>query len=199
MTQLAKPGLTLIEPRQSRRRVLKSGVLAAGAWFFLPRLARAHKRDARAHERTLALYNCHTGESLKRVYWFRGQYLSEALTDINHILRDHRANETRSIDLHLLDLLCTIQRKLAPHQAFHVISAYRTPATNAMLRRHSKGVAKHSLHMQGKAIDIRLPGYASATVRRVALALRRGGVGYYPRAGYVHVDTGQVRSWRSPS
>ncbi len=145
------------------------------------------------------MYNCHTGESLKRVYWFRGQYLSEALTDINHILRDHRANEIQSIDLHLLDLLCTIQRKLAPHQAFHVISAYRTPATNAMLRRHSKGVAKHSLHMQGKAIDIRLPGYASATVRRVALALRRGGVGYYPRAGYVHIDTGQVRSWRSPS
>ena len=199
MTQLAKPGLTLIEPRQSRRRVLKSGVLVAGAWFFSPRLARAHKRDLWAHERTLALYNSHTGESLKRVYWFRGHYLSEALTDINHILRDHRANETRSIDLRLLDLLCTIQRKLAPHRAFRVISAYRTPATNAMLRRHSKGVAKHSLHMQGKAIDIHLPGYSSATVRRVALALRRGGVGYYPRSGYVHVDTGRVRSWRSPS
>jgi uncharacterized protein YcbK (DUF882 family) len=196
MTQWLKPSLTCFIPQLSRRYFLKSGVLAA-AMCLAPHVAFAHPgaEHRRAYERLLTLYNTHTGESLKTVYWSQGDYIVEAVADINHILRDHRANETASMDLELLDLLYAIQQKLASHQPFHVISGYRTPSTNALLQRRSKRVSKHSLHMQGKAADVRLPGHDTQTLRRVALALGRGGVGYYPSSNFIHVDTGRVRSW----
>ena len=178
----------------SRRRVLAAGIMAAASWC-TPRFVDAALRSFNAHERSIAFYNTHTSETLSTVYWFQGEYLPEALQNINHILRDHRADAVKSIDCRLLDLLYTMQCKLESRRPFHVISGYRTPHTNAALRTRGRGVAKKSLHMQGRAIDIRLPGTDSALVRRVAMSLKAGGVGYYRRSNFVHLDTGPVRSW----
>jgi uncharacterized protein YcbK (DUF882 family) len=146
-------------------------------------------------ERTLAFYNTHTREELKTVYWREGGYVTSSLTDLDYLLRDHRANQLTLMDPRLFDLLYAIQEKLNLTRPFHVISGYRSPETNAYLRRRSRGVAKNSLHMQGKAIDIRIPGYQSKELKRVALSLGRGGVGYYARSNFVHVDLGRVRHW----
>jgi uncharacterized protein YcbK (DUF882 family) len=146
-------------------------------------------------EKAVALYNTHTGESVNAVYWFRGQYLPEAMSAVDRVLRDHRTDEIKPIDPQLLDLLHAISGELECSHPFYVISAYRSPTTNAFLRFMSRRVAEHSLHMDGKAIDLRIPGWASDAVRRVAMELRMGGVGYYPRANFVHVDVGPVRYW----
>jgi uncharacterized protein YcbK (DUF882 family) len=152
--------------------------------------------DARpAGDRGLEFYNTHTDERLHTTYWSDGQYVSSALTDINFILRDFRADEIRAIDLRLLDLLHRLHASLETREPFHIISGYRTAATNAMLRGASEGVARHSLHIEGMAIDIRVPGRDLAVLRRAALALREGGVGYYPKSDFVHVDVGRVRTW----
>jgi uncharacterized protein YcbK (DUF882 family) len=137
----------------------------------------------------------HPDERLRTTYWADGGYVPNALTDINFILRDFRANEIKAIDLRLLDLLHRLNASLETSQPFHVISGYRTAATNAMLRGASAGVALHSLHIDGMAIDIRVPGHDLAVLRRAALALRGGGVGYYPQSDFVHVDVGRVRTW----
>lgn len=196
MTQWSQPSITGSKPQLSRRCFLNYGVILA-ATCLTPHvtLARPYQNRSRVSEKVLALYNTQTGENLTTVYWAQGDYVGEAIADINHIFRDHRANAIRSIDLDLLDLLYAIQQKLDSHEPFHVISGYRTPATNALLRRRSKRVSKHSLHMQGKAVDISLPGYDAQTIRRVALSLNRGGVGYYPYSNFIHIDTGPVRSW----
>jgi uncharacterized protein YcbK (DUF882 family) len=146
-------------------------------------------------EKTVALYNTHTGESINAVYWFRGQYLPEAMSAVDRILRDHRTDEVKPIDPQLLDLLHAISEELDCTQPFDIISAYRSPATNAFLRFMSRRVAEHSLHMDGKAVDVRIPGRDSHTVRGVAMELGMGGVGYYPRSNFVHVDVGPVRYW----
>ncbi len=146
-------------------------------------------------ERKLAFYNTHTGEKLKTTFWADGQYIQESLTDINKILRDHRTGEIHPIDPELLDLLHALQNKVERKDVYSIISGYRSPATNAMLNKKSSGVAKHSLHMQGKAIDIRLSGCELKNLRNAALALKRGGVGYYPASNFIHVDTGRVRFW----
>jgi len=146
-------------------------------------------------EKAVALYNSHTGESLNAIYWVRGQYLPEALSAVDRVLRDHRTDEIKSIDPQVLDLLYAINEELECHRPFYIISAYRSPTTNAYLRFMSRRVAEHSLHMDGKAVDLRLPGWASYTLKRVAVDLQMGGVGYYPRADFVHVDVGPVRYW----
>ena len=146
-------------------------------------------------ERALALYNVHTGERLKIVYWFKGKYLPTALKNLNRLLRDHHSNAITSIDPQLLDLLYTLGNTLETPAAFHILSAYRSPATNAMLRQHYSGVAEHSLHIEGKAVDIYTPGRDMAVVRRAAIELQYGGVGYYPESNFVHIDTGPVRTW----
>jgi len=146
-------------------------------------------------EKAVALYNSHTGESLNATYWVKGQYLPEALSAVDRVLRDHRTDEIKSIDPQVLDLLYAINEELECHRPFYIISAYRSPTTNAYLRFMSRRVAEHSLHMDGKAVDLRLPGWASYTLRRVAVDLQMGGVGYYPRADFVHVDVGPVRYW----
>ena len=110
-------------------------------------------------------------------------------------MRDYRANEIKPIDPVLLDQLYALKLKTGTKSPFHVISGYRTPATNAMLRRRSNGVARRSYHTKGKAIDIRLPGYDTHRLRNAALSLRSGGVGYYRNSNFVHVDTGPVRTW----
>jgi uncharacterized protein YcbK (DUF882 family) len=146
-------------------------------------------------ERSLAFYNTHTGESSLTVYWAAGEYLEDGLREINTVLRDHRADETYPMDRNLLDLLTALQAEVNCRNAFHVISGYRSPATNASLRGKSSGVARRSYHMQGKAIDIRLPGCAHADLHKAALALKAGGVGNYAASDFIHVDVGPVRRW----
>ena len=147
-------------------------------------------------ERSLSLYNPHTKDSFKGVYWRNGKYVGEALQNINHIMRDFRAHDIKQIDTHLLDLLSVISIKLKPEKPFHVISGYRSPETNAKLRKRGKGAAKNSYHIQGKAVDIRLPGYRTSVLRRTAFKLRKGGVGYYPHQKFVHIDVGPIRYWK---
>jgi uncharacterized protein YcbK (DUF882 family) len=146
-------------------------------------------------ERRLSLYNTHTGEKLETVYWASGEYLPDALSKINHILRDHRTGRVRPIDMHLLDILHALSKKLCAKQPFHIISGYRSPETNKLLRYRSKKVASKSLHLRGKAIDIRLPGCELRKLREAALELKGGGVGLYSRLNFVHLDTGRFRLW----
>lgn len=143
----------------------------------------------------LALYNTHTGESLTSVYRRDGTILPDAIAALSHILRDHRTDEVKTIDARLLDLLAELARRLDCREPFHVISGYRSPATNAALRRQSRGVAHRSYHLQGKAIDVRLPGVDTALLWRAALREQGGGVGHYPRSDFIHLDTGPVRQW----
>ncbi len=149
-----------------------------------------------AHEaRTLAFDNLHTGEKATIEYWSQGSYVADALTSINHLLRDFRNNEVHVIEPKLLDLLAMLRRTIGTREPFQVISGYRSPATNAMLHAESHGVAAKSLHMQGMAIDIRLADCDLNRLHSAARALRLGGVGYYPGPDFVHVDVGRVRYW----
>jgi uncharacterized protein YcbK (DUF882 family) len=145
--------------------------------------------------RFLAFNNLHTGEATKLVYWEKGRYIKGALSEINHVLRDHRTGDVARIDPALLDQLFVLHNKLESRTPFQVISGYRSPKSNAMLREHSKGVARHSMHTEGRAIDIRLQDARLINVRNAALAMNAGGVGYYPESQFVHVDTGRVRHW----
>ncbi|MGC2457862.1 MAG: YcbK family protein [Gallionellaceae bacterium] len=146
-------------------------------------------------ERTLSLYNLHTGETLKTTYWMEGEYIPESLSDINHLLRDFRNGEIKPIDPGLLDLLHAITLRLGTSKPIQLVSGYRSPATNALLHAHSSGVAKHSLHMDGMAADIRIPGHDLRELHKVAVAMHGGGVGYYSQSDFVHVDVGHVRYW----
>jgi uncharacterized protein YcbK (DUF882 family) len=150
---------------------------------------------AGAIEKSVGLYHIHTGEQLRTVYWRHGKYQPGALQEVNYLLRDYHTNEVKPIDPQVLDLLYAMRKLLDTNGPFQVLSGYRSPATNAKLRHHDREVAVHSLHMEGKAVDIRLPGRDLVGVRRAALAVQAGGVGYYPRANFLHVDTGPVRSW----
>ena len=150
---------------------------------------------APARDRELAFYNTHTGEKLSATFWSDGSYLDAGIEQISWLLRDHRADETSNMDPRLLDLLYTLQQKTGHAGEYHVISGYRSPATNAMLSKQSSGVAKRSYHMLGQAIDIRLPGFDTRELHRAARSLKAGGVGYYSRSDFVHVDTGRVRYW----
>ncbi len=146
-------------------------------------------------ERVLRLHNLHTGENLKATYWAEGRYIAEEMAALNRVLRDHRSNEAYTMDQRLFDMLHLLQQQVDSNGSYHVISGYRSPATNAKLHKKSNGVAKRSLHMQGRAIDIRLPGVELKHLRQAALNLKAGGVGYYPRSGFIHVDTGRTRFW----
>jgi uncharacterized protein YcbK (DUF882 family) len=148
-----------------------------------------------AGRRELRFSNLHTGEKLDVEYFSGGQYLPDALTTVNHFLRDFRTGDVHTIDPRLLDLLHNLVGVTDTARPFQVISGYRSPATNEMLRHRSEGVAANSLHMVGQAIDIRLADIPLDQLRRAALSLKRGGVGYYPASDFVHVDTGRVRFW----
>jgi len=178
----------------TRRHFLKLGAFA-GMASLAPFKSFAGVHPAAPSERALVLYNTHTGEQLKTVYCANGEYIPGALTEINHILRDHRNEEIGAMHPQLLDLLHSISARLDSQQPLHIISGFRSKETNAMLAERSGGVAKHSLHMQGLAIDIRVPGRDLAVLRKAAIALQGGGVGYYPRSDFVHVDVGRVRYW----
>jgi len=178
----------------SRRGFLQTGAVALAAACLSGRSFAAISA-ASAPERKLGFYNTHTGEQLNTVYWADGAYQPEGLKEIYQMLRDHRSGDVSPIDARLLDLLYLLSASLNTNERFHVISGYRSPLTNAMLSKKSNGVAKHSLHMDGLAIDILVPGRNLADVRRAAIALNGGGVGYYPASDFVHMDVGRVRIW----
>jgi uncharacterized protein YcbK (DUF882 family) len=174
----------------SRRHFLACAGSAAAGLLAAPRPALAA-----VSERRLSFVHTHTNEQLSVAYASLGQYRPDALSRIDHLLRDFRTGEIHAIDPALLDLLDDLSALSGTRSPFHVISGYRSPTTNAMLRGRSEGVARHSLHMDGRAIDIRLPDVPLRQLRDAAVALGRGGVGYYPGSSFVHVDTGRVRTW----
>lgn len=148
-----------------------------------------------ASERSLSFLHTHTGERLEAEYCSGGQYQPECLTQVNHFLRDFRTGAVHPIDPGVLDILFGLQVLADRSAVFEVISGYRSPATNEMLRRTSEGVAHHSMHLLGQAIDVRLEGFPTARLATLARSLGRGGVGFYPASDFVHVDTGRVRFW----
>ena len=174
-----------------RRQFLKAGI---GVCTMLS-LPSVYAKSMNTGEKKLAFLNLHTGERIRSTYWAEGSYIPEELQAIEHLLRDHRTGEIHSIDTNLLDLLQLLHNQIGVRKEFHIISAYRSPKTNAMLASRNNGVVKKSLHMQGKAIDIRLPECSLSNLRKVALSLKSGGVGYYPKSNFVHIDTGRVRFW----
>jgi uncharacterized protein YcbK (DUF882 family) len=182
----------LSESVLSRRGFLKLGAAALLA-ASVPGKALAN--IASTPERTLSFYHLHTGEQLNATYWADGSYQQQGLAEIYNLLRDFRTGVVNPIDTQLLDLLHNLALKLDVNKPFHVISGYRSPKTNAMLAKNSSGVAKHSLHMDGLAVDIRLPGRDLSSLHRAALSMQAGGVGYYPVSDFVHVDVGRVRQW----
>lgn len=145
--------------------------------------------------KNLRLRNLHTNEAIDCTYWVEGEYQFDALEDINHCLRDHRSGQVTVIDPLLLDQVHALQSTLQHQGEIHIISGYRSPETNAKLHSQSNGVAKKSLHMQGRAIDLRMPKQQLSQVRKAALAMKAGGVGYYPSDNFLHLDTGRVRHW----
>ena len=178
-----------------RRTFLKAGVFSLAA-LSLPTHALAYLDKITSPEKSISLHNIHTGESLKKaIFWAEGEYVQQTLEDVNFLLRDYRNDKIKTIDPQLLDILYTLHQKVGGFRPFQVISGYRSPETNAFLARTTNGVAQKSLHIQGKAIDIRLPGYDLADLRKAAMTLKSGGVGYYPKSEFIHLDTGKIRYW----
>ena len=189
-----KSNFHIIERKFSRRDFIKGGVLAT-LGSLMPNSLFASEEEPR----TLKMFNIHTGKRINVVYYENGEYNIEAMNEIYDLMADYRAHEVMEIDNQLIDLLHYIQ-KYSGEREIELLSGYRSPHTNYELRRHHRGVAKHSFHMYGKAADIRIPKLSLRTLRRIALHLsnyyQKGGVGYYPRHGFVHVDVGPLRRWR---
>lgn len=200
MTGIIHPDDLLEKNRQAaeryhsdRRGFLKAGLFATAALgFWTPALAQAATPAA---GRAMKLTNIHTGEKFHGEYWYNGRYIPGAFGEIKSVMRDYRTGEIFPIDPRLMDILYVLQNRLENFTAFEVLSGYRSPKTNAMLRRISRGVAKHSLHMSGQAVDLNQPGTRLTSVHRAAIKLQAGGVGYYPKSDFVHIDTGRVRHW----
>jgi len=152
-------------------------------------------RELGKTKRTLNLFNTHTGERLNVCYFDDGAYRPEALKRVNYIMRDHRTGDVARIDPRLLDQLYAIRCRLRTQQDIHVISGYRSSTTNEKLRNTTAGVARKSLHTCGQAIDIRLPGMHTRKLRDTCVAMRAGGVGFYPDSNFIHLDTGRFRTW----
>ncbi|WP_446809352.1 YcbK family protein [Methylomonas sp. 2BW1-5-20] len=148
-----------------------------------------------ATHRALAFQNPHTGDKLNLTYFERGRYLSDALDEISFLLRDHRTDDVHPIDPELLDQLHDLKQMLGLHQPFDVICGYRSPLTNAKLHAEHTGVANNSFHMHGRAVDIRIERFDLRRIHNAALAMHRGGVGYYPSSNFIHLDTGTFRTW----
>lgn len=183
---------------EHRRDLLKvtTGILAGSALLGLFGMQPALAKQAVTKERELRLYAPALGETTRIIYWVPGEgYIRESLDEVSWALRDRRTNTARLYDPHVLDQLYALRLQLAYGKPTHALSGYRSPQTNSMLRRQQRGVAKDSFHMKGKAIDIRMPGVSTSNIRRAALSLKAGGVGYYSRSNFVHIDSGQVRSW----
>jgi len=189
--QMRSPRQRLDAPSSaSRRHFLRVAAMAAPA-LLVPGAALA---DAMA-PRALSFVHTHTSERLSLEYFTGGHYLPDALGALNRLMRDFRTGDIQPIDPRLFDLLHALRGQTGATAPYQIISGYRSPVTNAALRQRSEGVASGSLHMRGQAVDIRLSDVPLAEVRRAAVHLRLGGVGYYPGSNFVHVDTGRVRTW----
>jgi len=176
--------------RLRRRSLLMAGLAGGATAFFGPPKALA---DLPA--RSLSVLNLHTGERLQAVYWQSGAYVADALAAFDKVLRDHRTGEIHAITPGVLDLAVALSGRLGVRETVQIISGYRSPQTNAVLHAASSGVATRSLHVEGKALDIRMPGVDLARLRDAAWSLQQGGVGFYPGSDFVHVDVGRVRRW----
>ena len=163
--------------------------------FFAGLFVLSGTQGSSGDERSLKFYHTHTGKSLQVTYYTGGRYLPDAMTELRVFLADWRDGKQRDMDPELMNILWRIQQISASKEAYEVISAYRSEETNALLHSRSKGVAKNSQHVLGKAIDVRLRGLDLERLRETARDLRLGGVGYYPGSDFVHVDTGRVRYW----
>jgi uncharacterized protein YcbK (DUF882 family) len=181
--------------RNFRLLGLASAILLAVA----PVGARAQSHEAsssQGQDHRLRLFNTHTGERIDIVYRRGELYISDALAELDYFLRDHRTGDVRHFDPRLYDILSDLTSSVGhPGGEIDIVCGYRTPSTNESLRAHTTGVAKNSLHIQAEAIDLRMPSIDTLTLRKAALALHRGGVGYYPHSDFIHVDTGRVRQW----
>lgn len=187
----------IIDP--TRRKLMQVGLMAAGLVLAKPSLVLAHhhgKKHAHPHRmKELSFYNLHTDEKLRVTYFKNGGYDKSALAKIHHILRDFRTGDVHPISANLIDLMHDLQGKLRTDKTIEIISGYRSPQTNNMLAGQSGGVAKKSYHTRGLATDIRMPGVSLRKLKTTALFMKRGGVGYYPKSNFVHVDVGPVRRW----
>lgn len=181
---------------KTRRKIVNYGfaglaALATGVYKIMP----AQARQTIGY--SVSMRNAHTGETFNGIYRVGSYYVPAAFRKINKVMRDHRTGEIHPIDPKLIDTLARLQQRCNCTQPIDMLSGYRSSKTNSMLRRNSKAVAKNSYHLKGQAADIRVPGSSTSRVRDLAQSLRVGGVGYYPRSGFVHVDTGDVRSWKA--
>jgi uncharacterized protein YcbK (DUF882 family) len=187
-----RPRDTNLVPHPGRRGFL----LAVGAVCgTVASFAAAPALAAGRSTRCVSFVHTHTGETLRAAYFADGTYQADCLAQVDHLLRDFRTGDVHPIDPALLDILFDLQVRADRDEPFQVICGYRSPATNAMLHRRSEAVAVHSMHLEGRAIDIRLGGYSTRELASHARVLGRGGVGYYAQSDFVHVDTGRVRSW----
>jgi len=175
-----------------RRRFLAAATGVCGA---LASFAAVPALAAARGPRCVSFVHTHTGETLRAAYFADGDYQVQCLAQVDHLLRDFRTGDVHRIDPALLDILFDLQTLADRDGPYEVISGYRSAATNAMLHRSSDGVALHSMHLEGRAIDVRLQGFATRRLAEYARTLRRGGVGFYARSDFVHVDTGRVRIW----
>ena len=193
--RIAKPPANAAEMRKMSLITRRNFVAGVSTTFLAARISPA--LASLGDVRSLAFNNLHTGEKLSVAYWERGSYLPDAMAEVNHLLRDFRTGDVHPIAPQLLDLLAVMHGRLETSAPFSVISGYRSPVTNAMLRGENEhsGVASKSLHMQGMAVDIRVADRSLANLRDAALNLKIGGVGYYPTSDFVHVDVGRVRRW----
>ena len=190
MPAIVKPPLADVPPAPARRLFLhRAGALAVA---LLPAGALWARVPA---QRSLAFVHTHTGEALESVYFRDGRYQDGELARINHLLRDFRTGDVHTIAPATLDILADLRALADRDEPYQVICGYRSAQTNAMLHARSHGVAEHSLHLQGRALDVRLPGVPTARLRDLALNMGRGGVGYYRESDFVHLDNGPVRHW----
>jgi uncharacterized protein YcbK (DUF882 family) len=187
------------------KRISRS-LWVAGAFFLLiapvDAISQSHDVSAKrlpsqpSEEHLLLLYNTHTGERMDTVYRRGDLYATDALAKLDYFLRDHRTGDVQHFDPRLYDILYDLTLSVGhPGGEIDIVCGYRTSSTNESLRAHTTGVAKNSLHVRGEAIDLRMPGVDTLRLRRAALALVRGGVGYYPHSDFIHVDVGRVRQW----
>ena len=187
-----KPSMNLL-----RRKILTYPLAVASTTLPLSSHLYA-ARNIQYPDRYLSLFHAHTGEKITMVYWSQGKYLLDNLASINWILRDYHSDNVKPIDPRLLNLLYLLQRKLSVEPSkypFQILSAYRTKSTNEQLRETIEGVSRNSFHLQGRALDFNIPGIAQSAVHKAAIHLAAGGVGNYPDAQFIHLDTGPFRTW----
>lgn len=183
----------VMSKRHFMRNIACGSLIAVGGG--VPEIAKATAWSFPS-SRSVDLENVHTGDKIKLTYFENGRYVRGALHEISYALRDYHNDIVYPIDPALIDQLHDLKNTLGMNKPFHIVSGYRSPSTNANLRRTNHKVARHSLHMEGRAIDIKIEGVRTKTIRDAALSLRSGGVGYYPYAHFVHLDTGDIRTWR---